>query len=338
MPIHKSLCFIVIVQLSLLVSGQSSKASYHLLKTVPLGAAAGTNEYFDYLTVDSSERRIYVAHGSEVKVLNADDFSIIGTIAGFNRSHGIAIVPGLNRGFITDGEAGSVSVFDTRSIKITKVIKTYPDADGILYDPASKFIFAFNGDSKNVSVIDPVKEVVVRTIPLGGGPEQPVSDGQGRVFDNNEERNDVVVIDTHTLSILKRWPVAPAKEPVAIAMDKERRRVFSASRDPSLLLMLDADTGKSLQSFPISAGVDGAVFDPESKTVFCSTRQGYIHIFRELSPNRLMPLGTIRTQYGAKTMTMDPKTHNLILTTADFTAGSNPRARRGTAHLLVYGQ
>jgi DNA-binding beta-propeller fold protein YncE len=229
-------------------------------------------------------------------------------------------------------------VFDTATLKVTKVIKTFPDADGIIYDSASKLVFAFNGDSKNVSVIDPWKLIVVKTIALGGGPEQPISDGLGRVYDNNEERNDVVAIDTRTLSIAKRWPVAPAKEPVAIAMDKEHRRIFSASRGPNLLVALDADTGKVLQSLPITSGVDGAVFDPETQTVYCSTRQGFIHVFHEETPDMLQPEGKIKTEYGAKTMTMDPRTHNLMLVTADFTQSPERIAKKGTARLLVYGR
>jgi DNA-binding beta-propeller fold protein YncE len=183
-----------------------------------------------------------------------------------------------------------------------------------------------------VSAIDPVKQSVIKTINLGGSPEQPVVDGSGMLYDNNEETNEVVVIDTRALAIKARWPVAPAGEPVAMAMDREHRRLFSATRDPQRLLMMDADNGKILQSFPITA---------ETGMVFTSTRDGMIHVFHEDSPSKLSVVDTIKTEYGAKTMAMDPKTHNLILVTADFTAAANSKGRhavKGTGHLLIYGR
>src|ERR1700687_2485928 len=194
------------VCLSLVLLGTVALASppgsgYQLIKSVPLGAAPGDAEYFDYVTVDPVGRRIYVAHGTEVKVLDADNFSVLGSITGLKRCHGVALVPELNKGFITDGDAAKVVVFDIKTLKVTGEIKTYPDADSLTYDPSSKLLFTFNGDSKNAAVIDPVKETLVKTIDMGGGPEQPVADGQGTIYDNNVETNDVVVIDTHTLTV-----------------------------------------------------------------------------------------------------------------------------------------
>src|SRR5712675_2451314 len=144
---------------------------YHLIKKVPLGAAPGGGEYFDYVTVDSAARRVYLSHGAEVKVLNADDFSVVGTISGLKRCHGVVVLPELGKGFITDGDAAKVVVFDLKTLKITAEIKGAPDTDSLVYDPASKLIFTFNGDSKNASVIDPVKETIVKTIDLAGGVE-----------------------------------------------------------------------------------------------------------------------------------------------------------------------
>src|SRR3982074_3442406 len=173
---------------------------YHLIKKIPLGAAPGGGEYFDYVTIDSAARRVYLTHGAEIKVLDADNFSGVGTISGLKRCHGILLLPELGKGFITDGDAAKVAVFDLKSLKITGEIKNSPDTDSIIYDPASKLIFTFNGDSKNATVIDPVKQTVVNVIPMGGGVEYPVADGNGAIYDNNEEKNDVAVIDTHTLT------------------------------------------------------------------------------------------------------------------------------------------
>src|SRR5712672_4316679 len=317
-------------------------SGYHLIKTVPLGAGPGSGEYFDYVTVDPAARRVYIAHGSEVKVLDADNFSVVGSITGFKRCHGVALVPDLGKGFITDGDAAQVAVFDMKTLKVTNQIKTQPDTDSITYDPASKLVFTFNGDSKNSSVIDPVKEAMVKTIDLGGAVEEPVADDKGTIYDNNEETNEVVAVDTHGLAVKGRWPVKPAGQPVAIALDTEYHRLFSSGRKPTTLVMMDADNGKVLQSFPITAGVDANIYDPSTGFVFSSTRAGVLHVFHEDSPDKLSAVEEIKTQFGAKTMGLDPKTHNLFLVTADFTPPSGPKGDRkaikGTARVLVYGR
>ncbi|HXM95415.1 MAG TPA: YncE family protein [Candidatus Dormibacteraeota bacterium] len=320
---------------------------YHLIKKVSLGAAPGGGEYFDYVTVDSAARRVYLSHGAEVKVLDADTFSVVGTISGLKRCHGVVVLPELGKGFITDGDAATVAVFDLKSLKITGKIKSSPDTDSITYDPMSKFIFTFNGDSKNSTVIDPVKETVVKVIDMGGAVEQPVADGKGTLYDNNEEKNDVAVVDTHALTIKARWPVAPAGTPVAMEMDREHRRLFSSGRNPQFLVVMDADNGKIVQSLPISSGVDANVFEPETGLLFVATRVGKLHVFHEDSPDKLTEVETVKTEFGAKTMGLDPKTHNLFLTTADFGPAPAPTKEkphaerkpiRGTFRVLIYGR
>ena len=320
-----------------LASAQS--VSYHLLKTVPLGAAPGGGEYFDYVMADPDARRIYVSHGTEVKVVDADTGAIVGAITGLKKCHGIAVAEG--KGFITDGDEGKVFVFDTKTLKITSEIKTADDSDSIIYDPASKHIFAFNGDSHSASVIDPASATVVKTIDMGGGPEFAVADGQGTVFNNIEDKNELVAIDSQTLTIKARWPVAPAGGPTALAMDREHRCLFSAGRKPQMVVMLDADSGKVLQSMPISAGADAAVFENETGLLFVSTREGMVHIFHEDSPTKLSEVQTLKTEFGAKTMALDPKTHNLYLSTAEFSepgATGRRSPKPGTFHLLIYGR
>jgi hypothetical protein len=348
----RSLIYVVVCA-SFLALGALALASppaggYHLLKKIPLAAAPGGGEYFDYITVDSDARRVYVSHGTEVVVLDADKWSVVGTIGGLQRCHGVALVKDLNKGFITDGDGEKVVIFDIKSLKVTGEVKTnQPDTDSLTYDPASKLIFTFNGDSKNSTVIDPLKQTVVKNIDLGGGVEFPVADGKGMIYDNNEEKNDVVAIDTKTLTIKARWPVAPAGTPVAMAMDRQHRRLFSSGRGPQMLVMLDADNGKVLQSFPITAGVDANVFEPETGLLFVSTREGMIHIFHEDSPDKLSEVETVKTEYGAKTMGVDSKTHNLFLSTSDFDPPAAPtakqpnplaRAKPGNFRVLVYGK
>src|SRR6516162_5078065 len=216
-------------------------AGYHLIKKVSLGAAPGGGEYFDYITVDPNARRLYLSHGTEVQVLDADKFTVLGTITGgLKRDHGIALVPDAGHGFITDGETGQVTIFDLKTLKTLGQIKAENDADFILYDPASNHIFTFNGSSKNSTVIDPEKGTVVATIPLGGAPEQAVADGKGTIYDNLEDTNEVIAIDSRELKVKSRWPVAPAGQPVSIAMDRKNQRLFVAGRNPKMLVMLDA--------------------------------------------------------------------------------------------------
>jgi len=331
--------------LSVLAVRTAANPGYHLLKKVPLSAAPGGREYFDYLTVDPSTRRAYLSHGTEVKVVDADTSAVVGVISGLKRCHGIALVNEMGKGFITDGDAAQVVIFDIAGLKVTGQITTEPDADSIIYDPASKRIFSFNGDPHSVTVIDPANGTVIKSLPLGGAPEFAVADGNGMVYNNLEDGNALVAIDSRALTIKMRWPVAPAGAPTALAMDRQHRRLFSSGRNPQTLVMMDADNGKVIQSFPISAGADANVYEPEAGLLFVSTREGMVHIFHEDSPDKLSEVETVKTEYGAKTMALDAKTHNLYLTTSDFASGaptaqqSNPRrtAVPGTFRLLIYG-
>src|SRR5438445_366096 len=208
----------VLVGFRLLILGAyvlaSPPSGYHLLKKIPFGAAPGTIEYFDYITFDAATRRVYLSHGAEVKVVDADSGSVVGTVSDLKRCHGVVVLNDLGRGFITDGEAAQVVVFDLKTFKKVGEIKADKDADSILYDPASKHIFVFNGSPKSSTVIDPAKGTVIATIPLGGAPEQAVADGKGTIYNNLEDTNEVIAIDTQALKVKSRWPVAPAGQPV----------------------------------------------------------------------------------------------------------------------------
>jgi DNA-binding beta-propeller fold protein YncE len=347
---ERSKFFWLAVSAGLLAFGASVLAfqaggSYHLLKKVAFGAAPGGGEYFDYINFDAASRRIYLSHGTEVKVLDGDTYSIVGTISGLTRDHGVALVPELGRGFISDGDAGEVAVFDSKSLKILDHIKTDKDSDSIIYDPASKRIFCFNGEPHSASIIDPSTMKVVSTMQLGGAPEQAVADGKGMIYDNLEDKNEVIAIDSRTMQIKAHWPVAPAGQPVSIAMDRRHRRLFIGGRNPSVFVMMDADTGRIIGSpFPIGGRVDTNIFDPDTGNAACSTGDGTIHIFHEDSPDKLSVVETVKTEVGAKTMAFDPKTHNLMVDTSDFdspvagTKNARPKAKPGTFHLLVYGR
>src|SRR5882672_11652422 len=191
-------------------------SGYHLIKTISLPPAPGGGEYYDYITVDDTARRVYVSHGTEVVVLNADNYSVVGKIGGLTRSHGIAIARDLGKGFISDGDSrpgGTVQqvvFFDLKTLKTTGKVPTGQfDTDAIIYEPVTKHVFTFNGDSHNATVIDAERQAVVTTIDLVGKVEFPAVDGKGMVYDNNPEKNDVVAIDARTNTIKSRWPTAP---------------------------------------------------------------------------------------------------------------------------------
>jgi DNA-binding beta-propeller fold protein YncE len=321
---------------------------YHLLKKYSFGAAEGsTREYFDYVTVDSAVRRVYLSHGTEIKVIDADSGALVTNITGLKQTHGVAVASEFGKGFITDGAQGKAIIFDLQTLKVTGEAKADKDADSIIYDPFSKRVFVMNGDPHSSTAIDAKSGSVAGTIDLGGGPEFAVADGKGTVYVNLEDKNELVAIDSVSLKIKSRWPLAPAGAPTALAMDVPHHRLFSAGRNPQMLVVLDSDSGKVLQSFPISAGADAAAYEPETGLIFVSTREGLVHVFHEDSPDKYSEAETIKTEFGAKTMGLDTKTHNLFLDTADFGPAPAPTADRphpprpaiqGTFHVLVYGR
>jgi hypothetical protein len=351
------LFFVLLSAGFLLRTGAQQKApavGYHLIKTIALPAAPGGEEYFDYIVVDAPARRVYVSHGTEVVVLNADNYSVVGKIEGLKRSHGVAIVKALGKGFITDGDSRpgatvqEVVIFDLKTLKVTGRVKTgQPDTDAIIYEPVSKHIFTFNGDSHNSTVIDPVKQSVITNIDLVGEVEFPAVDGKGMIYDNNPGKDEVVAIDARTNTIKARWPTAPEGHPVSMAMDQKTRRLFSGGRGPQFVIMMDADTGKVLQSYPISGGVDANAFEPSTGLLFVATREGMMHIFHEDSPEKLSEVETVKTEYGAKTLQIDPMTHRIFLSTSDFNPAAAPTekqphplptAKPGNFRVLVYGR
>jgi YVTN family beta-propeller protein len=329
-----------------LVAAQSPPRSYHLLNAYHFGAAEGSDrEYFDYITVDSSSRRAYLSHGTEVKVIDADSGALIRNITGLKLVHGVALASEFGRGFISDGLPGKVIIFDLKTLGVIGEIKAAPDADCVLYDSATKRVFSMNGDSHTSTVIDAKTGNVVETIDLGGAPEFAVADGMGTIYNNVEDRNEVIAIDSRLLVIKSRWSVAPAGEPTALAIDRQHGRLFSAGRNPQMLVVMDVSTGKVIQFFPISAGVDAAAYDEQTGLIFASTREGMLHIFHEDSPDKFSVVETVKTEFGAKTMALDAQTHHIFLDTADFTPVSHsaptpdprPRAIPGTFRVLVYG-
>ena len=319
---------------------------YRLIKRYDLGAAPGGKEYWDYITFDRATRRLYISHNTEVKVVDAYTGVIVGSIPDLKRVHGTALVSALGRGFVSDGGADEVLVFDLKTLKVTAHIKTGGNPDCIIYDPASKHVFTFNGKTNDASVIDPVTATVVSTIPMGGRPEYAVTDGQGTIYDNIEDKNEVVAIDSRSNTVKARWPIAPAEGATAIDLDVQHHRLFIGGRN-KVLAILNADTGKVVQTFPIGSGVDTNIFDAEKGMLFVAVREGILHVFHEENPDRFEVVEDVKTEFGARNMAFDPKSRRLFLDTADFTPAAQPTAEQpnpqptpvsGTFRLLVYGR
>jgi outer membrane protein assembly factor BamB len=345
--LDRALLAILTVLASVSTLPAQASLEYHLFHTYSFAAAPGSSrEYFDYMFFDPTSRRLYLSHGSEVLVVNGDTGQEEGKISGLKMSHGTAISHDSGRGFVSDGEQGKAIIFDLKTLKLVGEANTAPDADCIIYDSASKRVFTFNGDSKNATAIDPETGKPVGSIDLGGGPEFAVADGQGMIYNNLEDKSEVLAIDSRALQVKSRWPIAPAGAPAPIAMDREHRRLFVAGREPAMLVVMNADDGKVVQSFPISNGADAEVYDPKSGLVFVSTREGWVHIFHEDSPDHFSEAGKVKTEWGAKTMAYDPKTDRIFVDTADFEKPEptnekphpRPRAKPGTFRLLVYAR
>lgn len=322
-------------------------SGYYLRKSYPIGAVQGSNqESFNGIFVDSTNRRVYLTHGTELQVLDADSGAAVGTIPGFTQNDSIAVAGDLGRGFITDRAAGKVVIFDLQSLKAVGEAKTDAGVSGVVYDPASKNVFTVNGDGHSSTVIDAQSGKVVKTLDLGGVPAGLVADDQGTVFATVADKNEIAVIDSRQLAIKAHWPVAPAENPNALAIDRQHRRLFTTGRNLQALVVMDADTGKMIQALGITAGAGSTAFDPDTGLIFVSTGEGVVHIFHEDTPNRFSALEAIITEYGAKTMSLDAKTHALYLDTANFDPPPfyteapmrQPAPVPGTLHVLVYGK
>src|SRR4029077_2553457 len=293
----------VVILCSGLAAAGRPDGGYHLLKKYDLGAAPGGKEYWDYITFDASTRRLYVSHNTEVKIVDADSGAIVGSVPDLKRVHGIVVMDDLGRGFISDGGADEVVVFDLKTLKPTGHIKTGGNPDCIIYDPASKHIFTMNGKTSDASVIDPNSLSVVATIPMGGRPECTVADGKGMIYDNIEDKNEVVALDSKANTVKSRWPIAPAEEAAAMYMDIEHRRLCIGGRNKVLAIM-DADSGKIIQTFPIGSGVDTNIYEPKTGLVFTAVREGALHIFHEDSPDKFSVAQSIQTEFGARNMAL----------------------------------
>ena len=318
-------------------------SSYHIIRKAVLGGDGG----WDYLTVDSEARRIYISRGTHVIVVDENSLKQIGDIPNTKGVHGIALAKDLGKGFISDGGANSVTEFEIATLKTVATIDVSgQNPDSILYDPQSKRVFTFNGRSSNATAIDAETGKVVGTIALPGKPETPVLDGKGKIFVNIEDKNSLTELDAKTLAVEHTYAMEGCEGPSGIAMDTKTRRIFSGCSDSKVMAVTDADTGKQVARPPIGEDVDADRFDPATKLAFASCREGVLSIIHEDSPDKYSVAGNVKTEFGARTMGLDTKTHHVFVVTSDLKPGTasadNPHPRPvpvpGTFRIIELGE
>jgi len=316
--------------------------AYLFLTEIPIGGEGG----WDILTIDSPANRLYLSHATKVVAVDLNKNAVVGEIADTPGVHAFVAVPEFQRGFSTNGKEAKSSVVDLTTLKTIFKIDTGQNPDAVVYEPRHREVYVFNHTGNSVTVIDAKSATVTATIPLGGSPEFAVVDEKaGRIYCNIEDRSEVAVIDSTKHEVVARWPIAPGEEPSGIALDAAHHRLFATCHN-KMMVMLDTETGKVVANVPIGAGVDGCAFDDASQLAFASCGDGTTTIAREETPQKLTVVQTLKTERGARTMALDPKTHRIYLPTAQFQPAPSPSPGASPARptiipntlkLLVYG-
>ena len=310
-------------------------------RTLPVGGEGA----WDYVTLDSQARRLYVPRSTRVLVLDLDG-KTVGEIPATAGVHGVALAPKLDRGFSSNGRANTMTVFKLSTLEVIKEVKTTgANPDGILFDAASNQVFTFNGRGQNTTVFDATTLEVKGTIALGGKPEFPASDGQGKVFVNVEDTHELVVLDARKLTLLSRWSLAPLEDPSGLALDVAHKRLFSVGSN-KLMAVVDASTGKLLQTLAIGEGCDGVAYDPGTGCAYAANGEGTVTVVGNDGHDHFSVLATVPTRKGARTLAVDEQTHRLFLPTAAFgpvpagKPGEHPRAPMlaGSFQIVVVGE
>jgi YVTN family beta-propeller protein len=299
---------------------QSQKITYKITRTFSLPGDGG----WDYLTVDASAGRLFVSHGTMVQVVDLKSGQLAGTIPNTFGVHGVALAPDLNKGFISDGRDSSVTIVNLKTLATLATIRvTGNNPDAILYDPFTKRVFVFNGRSADATVIDAKNDSVMATIPLDGKPEFAVTDGNGSIYVNIEDKSQIARINAKTLNVEEWWPLAPGEEPTGLALDNTSHRLFSACAN-TVLVVADAFDGHVVTTLPIGEGCDGVKYDPMTKRIFCSNGAGTLTVIQQKNGDSYSVIGNFPTQEGARTLAVDTLTHRVYLSVADVMPPSEP--------------
>lgn len=306
MRIYRNLCLaLLMLALAGTLPAQTQKSSgYKVTRRVTLGGEGG----WDYLTLDSEARRLYVTRATRVMVIDVDSGKQVGEIPNTNGVHGVALLHKAGRGITTNGKDDTATLFDLKTLAPIATVKTGGKPDGILFDKFSGLVMTFNGKSNDSTLIDPEKAVVAGNIVLPGRPETAASDGKGKVFVNLEDKNQIAVIDIASRKVVTTWPLTGCEEPTGLALDAANRRLFSGCHN-GLLFVVDADTGRIVQKLTIGNGVDVAKYDKKAGLVFTSNGEGNISVIQQEGPDKYTSFANVATQKGAKTMALDAEKH-----------------------------
>ena len=314
-PSIQAMCRVAIV--SLLAAAPTlpaqSASVYHITHTFTLGGEGS----WDYVVPDPPNHRLFIGRQNRVMVVDENDGKLLGEVTGINGAHGVALVDHTGHGFATSGNDGSVVMFDLKTFKALGRIPAAEDADAIIYDSVSDRVFTFNGDANSSTVIDPGPGKLLTNIQLGGKPEYGVSAGNGKVYCNLVDKSEVVEIDTKKLSVTRRWSTAPAKQPVAMAIDLKHHRLFSGCRS-GVMAISDYDSGRMVATAPIGAGVDGAAFDSGTGDAFASNADGTLTVIHQDDPDKYHVVENVQTAPGGRNMGLDPMTHRVFVVSAKF--------------------
>ncbi|HEX6834747.1 MAG TPA: YncE family protein [Rudaea sp.] len=288
-----------------------------------VGGAGG----WDLLEVDAASRRVFITRGDHLMVLDVDSGKAVGDVAGLSHAHGVALVPKLGRGYVSSGGDDRVVAFDLATFKPIGEIATGKNPDAMVYDAASRHVFAFNARSNDATVIDPESNKTIATVPLPGQPELAVSDARGKVFVNLEDKNQIAAIDTRTNAVAGTWSLGSCEEPTGLAIDPAHSRLFSVCANRQMAI-LDARSGKLVATVPIGDGPDGAAFDPASANAFSSNSDGTLTVVHEDDADHFHVAATVATPARSRTITLDEKTHRVVLPFAQFDAAPAPTAEQ----------
>jgi DNA-binding beta-propeller fold protein YncE len=313
------------------------QSTWHVVNTVQVGGEGG----WDYVTVDAPRHRFFVTRQTHTMAIDEESGKVLADIPGQVRSHGVALVPQLNRGFITDGGGGgAIIVFDMNTYQVLGRIPTIPDSDGIIYDAKLNKVLAVSGDGNALMAFDPSidpRNGKIEPMQLGGSPEFLASDGSGRVYINLPDNNVVAVVDLASRKVVARWPVAPGGEPVGMAIDPAKHLLFIGCRKPEKLIVMSTEGGRIEAALPIGAGNDAVRYSDGQ--AFASCRDGSLTVAGEHAGQWAVEQ-TVSTAAGTRTMGFDAETHRIFLPTAEMEPaqpGHRPDAKPNTFEIVVVG-
>jgi len=331
----KRILAISLATLTLLALPAFAQEQFKVTNRVKLGGEG----FWDYLTYEQASHRLFITRGTHVMVVDTKSLKVTNDIPDLSGIHGVALAPELNRGFISNGGDNTVTVFDMKTLKKLDSIKVGERPDAILYEPFSKDVFTFNARSHDSTAVDGATGKVVGTVPLGGKPEFPASDGQGKLYVNIEDKSQIAEIDVKTLKVLNTWSISPCQEPSALAFDVEHHRLFSGC-DNKMMAVVDSDSGKVITTVPIGEGVDAGRFNSKTQEIFMSCGEGVLTVIHEDSPDKYTVKQNLPTVKGARTMALDTEHNVAYLVTAQRedkppAPGQRPAMVPGSFELIV---